>query len=69
MPPTEILVFTNVLALGVLDAARESGLRVREDGSILGYLGTTEAIGLTTLRPPLTGQGAESRSKGAEPRL
>ena len=48
--PTAIFAMSDVQALGCLSAARELGLRVPEDVSIIGYddLEMSEHIGLTT---------------------
>lgn len=56
---TAIVCTSDVLALGVLQAARERGLRVPEDLSVSGYDGIPEAAdaGLTTVQQPLTDKG------------
>ena len=53
--PTAIFAMSDVQALGCLSAARELGLRVPEDLSIIGYddLEMSEHIGLTTVRQHL----------------
>lgn len=53
--PTAIFAMSDVQALGCLSAARELGLRVPEDVSIIGYddLEMSEHIGLTTVRQHL----------------
>lgn len=56
---TSIVCTTDVLALGVLQAARERGLRVPEDLSVSGHDGIPEAAeaGLTTVHQPLVDKG------------
>lgn len=56
---TAIACTSDVLALGVLQAARERGLRVPEDLSVSGHDGIAEAAGagLTTVHQPLTDKG------------
>lgn len=56
---TAIVCTSDVLALGVLQAARERGLRVPDDLSVSGYDGTPEAgdAGLTTVQQPLVEKG------------
>ena len=53
--PTAIFAMSDVQALGCLDAARELGLRIPDDLSIIGYddLEMSEHIGLTTVRQHL----------------
>ncbi|MGW4472598.1 LacI family DNA-binding transcriptional regulator [Nonomuraea sp. NPDC004354] len=49
--PTAILCNTDVLALGVLDAAAEAGVKVPEELSVVGFSDTgAEEAGLTTIR-------------------
>jgi DNA-binding LacI/PurR family transcriptional regulator len=59
--PTAVAALTDQLALGVLDAARELGLRVPEDLSVTGFDDIVEAARsdppLTTVRQPLGEKG------------
>jgi LacI family transcriptional regulator len=59
--PTAIFAFNDRMALGVLQAARERGLRVPHDISIAGFddteLGQIATPGLTTVRIPLEEMG------------
>ncbi|SEH02506.1 DNA-binding transcriptional regulator, LacI/PurR family [Nonomuraea solani] len=49
--PTAILTNTDVLALGILDAAADLGLRVPDDVSVVGFSDSAaEEAGLTTIR-------------------
>lgn len=51
--PTAILTNTDVLALGVLDAAADLGLAVPEDLSVVGFSDSAaQEAGLTTIRQP-----------------
>jgi DNA-binding LacI/PurR family transcriptional regulator len=63
-PPTAIFAASDTQALGVLAAAREAGLRVPDDLSIVGYddIETADYAGLTTIRQQLF----ESGRRGAE---
>jgi DNA-binding LacI/PurR family transcriptional regulator len=56
---TAIVCTSDLLALGVLQAARERGVRVPEDLSVSGYDGIPEAAeaGLTTIQQPLVEKG------------
>lgn len=56
---TAIVCTSDLLALGVLQAARERGLRVPEDLSVSGHDGIPEAAdaGLTTIQQPLVEKG------------
>lgn len=60
--PTAIFAMSDVQALGCLSAARELGLRVPEDISIIGYddLEMSEHIGLSTVRQHLILSGETS---------
>jgi DNA-binding LacI/PurR family transcriptional regulator len=61
-PPTAVLATSDQLALGVIEAAREAGLRVPEDVSVVGFDDIPGAAwsqpGLTTVRQPLFEKGA-----------
>jgi LacI family transcriptional regulator len=60
-PPTAIFAFNDAIAIGALRAARERGLRVPEDLSILGFDDIRHATivmpALTTIRQPLAEMG------------
>jgi LacI family transcriptional regulator len=60
-PPTAIFASSDVAAFGVLSAARDAGLRVPEDLSVLGFDDIVEAAwlgpGLSTVRQPLREMG------------
>lgn len=58
-PPTAIVAASDIQAIGVLEAARERGLRVPEDLSVVGYddIEMASAAGLTTMRQPLYESG------------
>jgi DNA-binding LacI/PurR family transcriptional regulator len=60
--PTAIFATRDLVALKVWRAAREFGLRVPEDLSVIGFDddATVEAMGLTTIRNPLEETGAEA---------
>jgi DNA-binding LacI/PurR family transcriptional regulator len=62
--PTAILTASDTQALGVIAAARELGLRVPEDLSVIGYddIEAADYVGLTTVRQQLF----ESGRRGAE---
>jgi DNA-binding LacI/PurR family transcriptional regulator len=62
--PTAIFAASDTQALGVLEAARDCGLRVPEDLSVIGYddVEISEYIGLTTIRQMLY----ESGKRGVE---
>ncbi len=62
--PTAIFAASDTQALGVLEAAREVGLRVPEDLSVVGYddIELAEYLGLTTVRQLLY----ESGQRGVE---
>lgn len=59
--PTAVIAATDQLALGVIEAAREAGLRVPEDLSVVGFDDIPGAAwsrpGLTTVRQPLFEKG------------
>jgi LacI family transcriptional regulator len=60
-PPTAIFAFNDNLAIGVLKAAAERGLRVPEDLSVVGFDDSEQAAfatpPLTTVRQPLAEMG------------
>ena len=57
--PTAIVAASDMQAVGVLEAARELGLRVPEQLSVIGYddVEVAEIVGLTTMRQPLFRSG------------
>ncbi len=62
--PTAIFAYCDIQAIGVLEAARDLGLRVPQDLSVIGYDGidAAEYVRLTTIRQSLF----ESGVRGAE---
>jgi DNA-binding LacI/PurR family transcriptional regulator len=73
--PTALIAATDQLALGAIEAAREAGLRVPEDLSIVGFDDVPGAAwarpALTTVRQPLFEKGAVAGrllTAGAAPR-
>ena len=60
-PPTALIASTDQLALGALEAAREAGLRVPEDVSVVGFDDVPGAAwsrpALTTVHQPLVEKG------------
>lgn len=58
-PPTAIFAASDVQAFGVMLAARELGLRIPEDLSVLGFddIETAHHVGLSTVRQPLQSSG------------
>lgn len=59
--PTAIVAFSDIIALGVLDAAREAGVAVPQDLSVTGFDDLAEASwsspSLTTIRQPVETKG------------
>ncbi|MGW9113251.1 LacI family DNA-binding transcriptional regulator [Microbacterium sp. NPDC055683] len=59
--PTAIVAFSDVIALGVLDAAKQAGVAVPADLSVTGFDDLTEAQwsqpSLTTVRQPIASKG------------
>jgi DNA-binding LacI/PurR family transcriptional regulator len=60
-PPTAIFAASDTQAIGVLDAARELGIKVPEELSVIGYDGIRDAeyMNLTTIQQPLYDSGVE----------
>jgi DNA-binding LacI/PurR family transcriptional regulator len=58
-PPTAIVALSDVLALGVLEAAAELGMGVPRDVSVCGFddIPGAETAGLTTVRQPIRERG------------
>jgi LacI family transcriptional regulator len=60
-PPTAVFAFNDLLAIGVIRAARSRGLRVPEDVSVVGFddleFCTIVTPALTTVRQPLAEMG------------
>jgi LacI family transcriptional regulator len=60
-PPTAVFASNDVMAMGVMDAVRERGLRVPEDISVVGYDDISQSAhvhpALTTVRQPLEKMG------------
>ncbi|MFO8036148.1 MAG: LacI family DNA-binding transcriptional regulator [Anaerolineales bacterium] len=58
-PPSAIFTSCDTQAIGVLDAAKEIGLKVPGDVSVIGYDGVSESefVDLTTIAQPLYGSG------------
>lgn len=63
-PPTAIFAASDIQAVGVLEAARDAGLAVPEDLSVIGYddIEVADIVGLTTIRQLLF----ESGRRGVE---
>jgi len=60
-PPTAIFAASDIQAIGVLEAARDAGLEVPQDLSVIGYddIEIAEYLHLTTIRQPLFASGVE----------
>jgi len=58
-PPTAVVTFSDILALGVLDALAARGLRPGHDVSVIGFDDIPEAAhaSLTTIRQPAADRG------------
>jgi DNA-binding LacI/PurR family transcriptional regulator len=77
-PPTAIFAASDTQALGVITAAREAGLHVPDDLSVVGYddIEIADYVGLTTVRQQLFDSGrlgaelllSEIRARSAPPR-
>jgi DNA-binding LacI/PurR family transcriptional regulator len=63
-PPTAIFAASDTQAMGVIESARNLGLRVPQNLSVVGYddIEVAEYLGLTTMRQPLY----ESGKRGVE---
>lgn len=61
-PPTAVFAASDTQALGVLQAARERGLRVPEDVSVIGFddIAVAELVGLSTVRQHLVESGVRA---------
>jgi LacI family transcriptional regulator len=61
-PPTAIFASNDVMAFGVMDAIRETGQRIPEDVSVIGFDDIPQAAiihpALTTVRQPLRNMGS-----------
>lgn len=59
VPPTAIICGSDIEALGVLEAARTTGVAVPGDLSVVGYddIDIASDLGLTTIRQPLAASG------------
>lgn len=58
-PPTAVFCATDLQAIGVMNKAREMGIRVPEDLAVLGFddLDIADYVGLSTIRQPLDESG------------
>lgn len=61
-PPSAVFAASDTQALGVLEAARERGLRVPEDLSVIGFddVDVAAHAGLTTVHQPLNESGRQA---------
>ena len=61
-PPTAVFAASDTQAMGVLEAARDIGMRVPDDLSVVGFddVEVARYVGLTTVRQPLVESGARS---------
>lgn len=64
-PPTAIFASSDTKAIGVLDAAKELGIKVPEQLSVMGYddIRDAEYMNLTTIHQPLFDSGLEAGRK------
>jgi LacI family transcriptional regulator len=77
--PTAVFIASDVQALGALEAARESGVRIPEDMAIVGFddIELAQHVHLTTMRQPMYDMGllaleklaARMKDPGAPPTL
>lgn len=60
-PPTAIFAYSDTQAVGVVEAARELGMRVPEDLSVIGFdnIEASEYLNLTTIRQGLFDSGQQ----------
>jgi LacI family transcriptional regulator, repressor for deo operon, udp, cdd, tsx, nupC, and nupG len=58
-PPTAVFACSDEMAIGAMQVARDAGLRIPEDLSIVGFddHDVSEYVGLTTIRQDVAGQG------------
>lgn len=60
-PPTAVVAFSDIIALGVIDAARKAGVSVPEQLSVTGFDDLAESSwgepALTTVRQPIVSKG------------
>jgi LacI family transcriptional regulator len=63
--PTAFFAYSDTVALGVLDAAEERGLRYPNDFAIIGFddIEVSHYIGLTTVRQPMREMGRQGALK------
>ncbi|MBI4941781.1 MAG: LacI family DNA-binding transcriptional regulator [Actinobacteria bacterium] len=63
--PTAVFAANDTLAFGVLQAARELGLRVPTDLSVIGYddIDAADLVGMTTVHQPLYDSGAAAAAR------
>lgn len=59
--PTAVFAYSDIQALGVLDALREAGLQAPDDLAVIGFddIEIAEVYGLTTVRQPLYDSGVQ----------
>jgi LacI family transcriptional regulator len=66
-PPKAIFCATDIIAFGVIDAAKEQGLRVPEDLWVVGYddipMSSWKVLDLTTIRQPIDEMASISLQK------
>ena len=58
-PPTAVFCCSDEMAIGAMQVARDAGLRVPEDLSVVGFddHDVSEYVGLTTIRQDVVGMG------------
>ena len=58
-PPTAVFACSDEMAIGAMQVARDAGLRIPEDLSVVGFddHDVSEYVGLTTVRQDVIGQG------------